>query len=73
MLDGETALKYARSRHSTSDFSRAYRQQQIIEGIMHKLLGTISLTQLGKVRDTYSLFTSMLDTNVTVKQVLGLV
>ncbi len=73
LIDGETALKYARSRHSTSDFSRSYRQQQIIEGVMHKMLGSISLTQLGKVRDTYSLFTSMIETNIGVKQVLGLV
>ena len=29
-LDGETALKYARSRHGTSDFDRAKRQQQVI-------------------------------------------
>jgi LCP family protein required for cell wall assembly len=29
-LDGETALKYARSRHGTGDFDRATRQQQVI-------------------------------------------
>jgi LCP family protein required for cell wall assembly len=29
-LDGETALKYARSRHGTGDFDRAERQQQVI-------------------------------------------
>lgn len=29
-LDGETALKYARSRHGTGDFDRAKRQQQVI-------------------------------------------
>lgn len=32
-LDGETALKYARSRHSTSDFSRSARQQQLIKAL----------------------------------------
>ena len=32
-LDGETALKYARSRHSTSDFDRSRRQQQILTAI----------------------------------------
>jgi len=35
-LDGETALKYARSRHSTSDFDRSARQQQIIAAIAEK-------------------------------------
>ncbi len=29
-LDGATALKYARSRHTTSDFDRAGRQQQLL-------------------------------------------
>jgi LCP family protein required for cell wall assembly len=29
-LDGETALKYCRSRETTSDFDRARRQQQVI-------------------------------------------
>jgi polyisoprenyl-teichoic acid--peptidoglycan teichoic acid transferase len=30
-LDGDMALKYARSRKTTSDFSRTLRQQQIIQ------------------------------------------
>lgn len=30
-FDGDTALKYARSRHSTSDFDRSNRQQLIIK------------------------------------------
>jgi LCP family protein required for cell wall assembly len=29
-LDGQTALKYARTRHGSSDFDRAKRQQQVI-------------------------------------------
>ena len=30
LMDGETALEYARSRHNSNDFSRARRQQQVI-------------------------------------------
>jgi polyisoprenyl-teichoic acid--peptidoglycan teichoic acid transferase len=30
LMDGETALEYARSRHDSNDFSRALRQQQVI-------------------------------------------
>ncbi len=43
-LDGETALKYARTRHDEDgDFGRAYRQQQILEAARSKAfsLGTI--------------------------------
>lgn len=32
-FDGETALKYARSRHSTSDFDRSARQQRILSAL----------------------------------------
>lgn len=35
-MDGETALKYARSRHSTSDFDRSRRQQDIIQALGEK-------------------------------------
>ncbi|MFH0852315.1 MAG: LCP family protein, partial [bacterium] len=39
-LDGETALKYIRSRHSLSgDFDRIARQQQVIEALKQKLMG----------------------------------
>ena len=36
-LDGQTALKYVRSRETTSDFDRAKRQQQIIKVIKDKV------------------------------------
>lgn len=37
-LDGETALKYSRSRQTTSDFDRAKRQQQVIMGMKEAFL-----------------------------------
>lgn len=37
-LDGETALKYARSRKTTSDFDRSFRQQQIALAVKNKAL-----------------------------------
>ena len=48
-MDGETALIYSRSRHSShnnegSDFSRAKRQQKVIIAIKDKLLSSQSLT-----------------------------
>lgn len=36
-MNGETALKYARSRQSTSDFDRSRRQQQVMIAIKDKL------------------------------------
>lgn len=48
-LDGETALKYARSRHSTSDFSRSGRQQQIIKALGEKVKNEGILSNPSKI------------------------
>jgi polyisoprenyl-teichoic acid--peptidoglycan teichoic acid transferase len=37
LLDGETALKFARTRHGDNDFQRAERQQQVLYAIRDKL------------------------------------
>jgi LCP family protein required for cell wall assembly len=37
-IGGAVALKYARSRHTTSDWDRASRQQQILAAIIRKLV-----------------------------------
>jgi len=45
-FDGETALWYARSRKTTSVFSRERRQQQVLQGIWHKARDVGMLTQV---------------------------
>lgn len=37
-FNGKTALMYARSRHSTSDFDRSIRQQLLVRALKEKLL-----------------------------------
>ncbi len=37
VLDGETALRYARSRHSGSDFDRSKRQQQVLRALLREI------------------------------------
>lgn len=49
-LDGDTALKYARSRQSTSDFDRSDRQQQILTALLEKAKAQNPLENLGLVR-----------------------
>lgn len=49
-LDGDTALKYARSRHSTSDFDRSERQQQILKALLEKAKAQNPLENLGLAR-----------------------
>ena len=45
-LDGETALKYARTRHGSNDFERARRQQRVILAIRDRV---VSLNQLPRL------------------------
>jgi LCP family protein required for cell wall assembly len=37
-MDGKTALQYARTRHGSSDFARARRQQDVIKAVRDKVL-----------------------------------
>ncbi len=39
-FDGETALKYARTRNMDSDYGRAGRQQQLLQAVADKVLST---------------------------------
>jgi len=48
-LDGKTALKFARSRETTSDFDRAGRQQQVIVAAKDKALSLNILTNPKKL------------------------
>lgn len=64
-MDGETALIYARSRHSTSDFDRAQRQQQILAAMKRKLQQPTTWPRLPLV--TYRVATS-LDTDMATNE-----
>lgn len=50
-LNGETALKYARSRETTSDFDRSRRQQQLIYATKEKVLKIGFLANPKKIID----------------------
>ncbi|PDW00948.1 LCP family protein [Candidatus Chloroploca asiatica] len=45
IMDGPTALKYARSRHSSSDFDRSARQQQVLRAFLAELRNRNLLAQ----------------------------
>ncbi len=53
-MDGKTALKYVRSRHSLqdgSDFGRGARQQQFVKAVKDKLLNVSILTNVFPLMD----------------------
>lgn len=62
-LDGDTALKYARSRHSTTDFDRSQRQQEIIKSVKAELEKKGNLIQL--VGNIYDSVKGNIETNIS--------
>lgn len=67
-MDGETALKYSRSRHASgvegSDFARSRRQQQIMTAFKDKLLNYKNLLQPNKVKALLAAYQENVDTNM---------
>lgn len=72
-LDGETALKYVRSRHNTSDFDRARRQQQVLTALKDKAMSLGVLTSPGRVKDLYYAVSSNFETDMELDEMLSLV
>ncbi len=68
-LNGELALRYARSRYSTSDFSRAARQQQIIRALWEQ---TPKSEILLKIPQLWSAYRSMVETDLTLPELMSL-
>jgi len=71
-LDGDTALKYARSRKTTSDFDRAKRQQKLLYAIKEKALSMNILTDAGKIKDLYDSIGESIDTNLSLAEIIEL-
>lgn len=71
-LDWETALKYARSRHSTSDFDRSLRQQQIIQALREKMLSLNYLWNPLKIKGLYDTFQDNIQTDIPLTKLIGL-
>jgi polyisoprenyl-teichoic acid--peptidoglycan teichoic acid transferase len=62
-LDGETALKYVRTRQTDSDYMRAGRQQQVMQAVLDKVLAADMIPMLiakspqlmSTMRDSFSM------------------
>lgn len=67
-MNWDMALKFSRSRHSTSDFDRSLRQQQVIEAIKNKLL-SINISQ---IKELYDVFIQNLTTDISLENVIDL-
>lgn len=70
-LDGETALKYVRSRYTTSDFDRAKRQQEVISAMKEKATSIGFLINPAKIKNTLAVLANNFETDLTLSQMLN--
>ncbi|PID70404.1 hypothetical protein CSB37_01800 [bacterium DOLZORAL124_38_8] len=68
-LDGETALKYARSRKTSSDYARAQRQQDLLLAIKTKVEKQGLLSNLGKLSNLYKLVKERVNTDLSLTEI----
>lgn len=72
-MDGELALKYARTRKADSDFHRAHRQQQVIVAIKDKVMNLNLLPSLiPKLPELSSQLSDAVQTDIPMDEMLRL-
>lgn len=71
-LNGEMALKYARTRHADSDFGRAQRQQQVVMALRDKALALGIGQMLVRAPDLYRQVEQGIRTDLSLEQLMRL-
>ena len=75
-MDGELALKFARSRHGVggegTDFARARRQQKILEAVREKVLSANTLLNPAKVTGIINDLNTNISTNLKIWEIIKL-
>jgi polyisoprenyl-teichoic acid--peptidoglycan teichoic acid transferase len=72
-FNGEMALKYARTRHGSSDFDRARRQQQVMMSILDRTTTYELLPQLARTApQIYETIQASVTTDLALDQILAL-
>lgn len=73
-MDGETALKFVRSRHGTngegSDFARSARQEIVLQAVRSKIISPGTIFNPSKISDILSTLGKTVDTDISVKDAL---
>jgi len=69
-LDGETALKYIRTRHDwNGDFARMKRQQQVLIALKEKISSLHPLWNLAVVLNVWQIIKNHFKTNLSIKNI----
>ena len=73
ILDGETTLYYVRSRYSTDDFDRMYRQQQVLLAIKEKALSLGVLANPVKIYNLLDILGKNIRTDMSLTDIGNLI
>ncbi len=68
-LDGIAALRITRSRHTSSDFERAVRQQKVIAALRDSL-SSMDLTDIARIYDFMQIAGKYLNTNLNTSEMV---
>lgn len=75
-MDGETTLKFVRSRHGTageaSDFARSKRQEKVLQGVRSKVLSVETIFNPDKISAILKTLDKSIDTDISIKEGLEL-
>ncbi|MEM1312211.1 MAG: LCP family protein [Patescibacteria group bacterium] len=71
-MDGKTALIYARSRETTSDFDRNERQSIVIQAILEKLKSQKIFENVSKITSYLNIVGNNFKTNLQVNEIYSL-
>jgi len=69
-MDGFTALCYVRMRKNSGDFDRLRRQQEVVMAVFQRVL---TLDGLAKAPELYDRFKGMIETDMTLSDILPLI
>lgn len=70
VMDGELALWYVRSRHTSNDLDRNRRQQEVAMAVFHRLISQHALTRSAKI---YELFKDNVETDLSLNDLMPLI
>lgn len=70
-LDGPTALKYSRSRHTSSDFGRSARQQQLLGAMAHKAKEEGVLSDPAAITSFMKIMSENVESTMTLRELIG--
>ncbi|MBI2414298.1 LCP family protein [candidate division WWE3 bacterium] len=74
-MNGDSALKFARSRHGNNnegtDFARAHRQQKVIMAVKDKAFSLNTIMDISKIKELYDSYAKSVETNVSLDDIQG--